>query len=164
MCPQSRREGHAHATAVADTSVQSWIVVVNLQYIEARSVANGNTSAKRGEFNSWKNAGSFLAKRIQKCPWESSLVEKWKVPTKPPVNFPNENNKSWARWTKQIAGEAPWKTPTITSSLKSTGSIVLRDPRQQRTIHGGISWFWYIYIFDLNIYWGNKGLNIKTKK
>ena len=57
MCPQSRREGHAHATAVADTSVLSWIVVVNLQCIEARSVANGNTSAKR----------------IQKCPWESSL-------------------------------------------------------------------------------------------
>ena len=111
MCPQSRREGHAHATAVADTGVQSWIVVVNLQCIEARSVANGNTSAKRGEFNSWKNAGSFLAKRIQKCPWESSLVEKWKVPTKPPVNFPNEN--------KQFVGKVDKKN-CRGSSLKNT--------------------------------------------
>ena len=91
MCPQGWRESHAHATAVADTSVQSWIVVVHLQRIEARSIANGNTS--RG-VNSMKNMQEVpLPKRSNNIARKVPLLEKWEVLTKTPGNFP-KNTKT----------------------------------------------------------------------
>ena len=44
MSAHGRGEAHSHTAAVEDTSGETWIVVVDLENVEARSVGHCNTS------------------------------------------------------------------------------------------------------------------------
>lgn len=46
MSAQGRGEAHSHAAAVKDTSSETWIVIVDLENVEARSVGHWNTSQR----------------------------------------------------------------------------------------------------------------------